>query len=101
MWSRNAAIWKRQWPPERRRCAKPWGRTPSRTRKDTSGASWNTRPYMRARAALAECLWETGERDDAVAHWQDMLRLCPNDNLGVRHILGPKLLGLNQQGRKG
>ena len=55
-----------------------------------------TRPYMRARAALAETLWETGEREEAVAHWRDMLRLCPNDNLGVRHILGPKLLGLNR-----
>ena len=67
--------------------------------EDEKGYFWGileTRPYMRARAALAECLWETGERDDAVAHWQDMLRLCPNDNLGVRHILGPKLLGLNQ-----
>jgi tetratricopeptide (TPR) repeat protein len=54
-----------------------------------------TRPYMRARAALAECLWEMGDRDEAVAHWRDMLRLCPNDNMGLRHVLAPKLLHLN------
>ena len=67
--------------------------------EEAEGHFWGileTRPYMRARAALAECLWDMGERDAAVAHWQDMLRLCPGDNLGIRHILGPKLLGLNQ-----
>jgi tetratricopeptide (TPR) repeat protein len=67
--------------------------------EEEEGQFWGilkTRPYMRARAALAECLWGMGERDAAVAHWRDMLRLCPGDNLGIRHILGPKLLGLNQ-----
>ena len=67
--------------------------------EENEGHFWGileTRPYMRARAALADCLWDMGEREDAVAHWRDMLRLCPGDNLGIRHILGPKLLGLNQ-----
>lgn len=67
--------------------------------EDEVGHFWGileTRPYMRARAALAESLWETGEREEAVAHWWDMLRLCPNDNLGIRHILGPRLVVLNQ-----
>ncbi|WP_460021429.1 hypothetical protein [Magnetospira thiophila] len=67
--------------------------------EEEEGHFWGileTRPYMRARAALAECLWDMGARDDAVAHWRDMLRLCPGDNLGIRHILGPKLLDLNQ-----
>ena len=66
--------------------------------EEEEGHFWGileTRPYMRARAALAECLWDMGERQEAVAHWRDMLRLCPGDNLGLRHILGPKLLAQN------
>ncbi|WP_417847049.1 hypothetical protein [Thalassospira povalilytica] len=69
--------------------------------EEDEGDFWGileTRPYMRACAALADCLWELGECEEAVAHWRDMLRLCPGDNLGIRHILGPKLLELNQLG---
>jgi tetratricopeptide (TPR) repeat protein len=54
-----------------------------------------TRPYMRARAGLAEVLWELGERDRVVAHYRDMLRLNPNDNQGIRHILASCLLVLD------
>lgn len=46
-----------------------------------------TRPYMRARAGLAACLWELGEREEAVDHYRDMLRLNPGDNQGIRYIL--------------
>jgi tetratricopeptide (TPR) repeat protein len=46
-----------------------------------------TRPYMRARAGLADALWMLGECDAAIAHLQDMLRLCPNDNMGLRYML--------------
>lgn len=46
-----------------------------------------TRPYMRARFGLAECLWENGDRDAAIGHYQSMLELNPNDNQGVRHVL--------------
>jgi len=65
--------------------------------EEEEGHFWGileTRPYMRARAALADCLWEMGDREEAVAHWRDMLRLCPNDNMGIRHVLAPKLLHL-------
>ncbi|MFP3896418.1 MAG: tetratricopeptide repeat protein [Anaerolineales bacterium] len=51
-----------------------------------------TRPYMRARAGLAECLWELGKHEEAIAHYQDMLRLNPNDNQGLRYILADCLL---------
>jgi tetratricopeptide (TPR) repeat protein len=51
-----------------------------------------TRPYMRARHGLAGALWDTGRRDEAVDHWQDMLRLNPDDNMGVRDTLVPHLL---------
>ncbi|MFO7917081.1 MAG: hypothetical protein R6V13_03250 [Anaerolineae bacterium] len=51
-----------------------------------------TRPYMRARAGLAECLWELGKHKEAIAHYKDMLRLNPNDNQGLRYILADCLL---------
>ena len=55
-----------------------------------------TRPYMRARAAVAECLWEMGEAAHAVEHYQEMLRLNPGDNQGNRYVLAQLLL---QEGR--
>jgi tetratricopeptide (TPR) repeat protein len=55
-----------------------------------------TRPYMRARQGLAQCLWQAGQRDDAIAHYHDMLRLNPNDNQGVRYALATWLLDLGR-----
>lgn len=46
-----------------------------------------TRPYMRARFALAECLWDLGRKEDALGHLRELLRLNPSDNQGVRYIL--------------
>jgi tetratricopeptide (TPR) repeat protein len=51
-----------------------------------------TRPYMRARAGLAECLWASGKHDEAIDHYKDMLRLNPNDNQGIRDLLLPRLI---------
>jgi len=42
---------------------------------------------MRARLGLAQALWSSGERQPAIEHLQDMLRLNPGDNQGVRYIL--------------
>ena len=55
-----------------------------------------TRPYMRARAGLAQALWEAARHDEALDHWRDMLRLNPNDNQGVRYILASGLLELGR-----
>ena len=55
-----------------------------------------TRPYLRARLGLAHALWTAGRRDEAVAHLQDMLRLNPNDNQGVRYTLAGFLLFLDR-----
>lgn len=55
-----------------------------------------TRPYMRARAGLADCLWSTGRRDEAVEHCREMLRLNPNDNQGLRYRLASMLLDLQR-----
>ena len=55
-----------------------------------------TRPYMRARHGLAAGQWRAGEREEAIAHWQDMLELSPRDNLGLRYVVIPRLLELGR-----
>jgi tetratricopeptide (TPR) repeat protein len=67
--------------------------------KEDAGHFWGileTRPYMRARAGLAQCWWLLGEREAAAAHYQEMLRLNPNDNQGVRDVLANCLLELGR-----
>ncbi|EDF7617611.1 hypothetical protein B2E57_04885 [Salmonella enterica] len=64
---------------------------------DFKGDCWSiieTRPYMRARACLASCLWDVGYYDKAISHYQEMLELNPNDNQGVRYILSSHYLDL-------
>lgn len=51
-----------------------------------------TRPYMRAKHGLAECLWAIGEHAEAVEHLQHLLVLNPNDNQGIRYLLVNYLL---------
>jgi len=66
---------------------------------EDAGNFWGvleTRPYMRARAGVAECLWEMGEARRAVEHYQELLRLNPGDNRGNRYLLARLLL---QEGR--
>jgi tetratricopeptide (TPR) repeat protein len=46
-----------------------------------------TRPYMRARAGLGQCLWMQGKYQEAIDHFWDLLRLNPNDNQGLRDVL--------------
>ena len=46
-----------------------------------------TRPYMRAKAGLASCLFFMRRYDEAIKHYQEMLELNPNDNQGVRYQL--------------
>jgi tetratricopeptide (TPR) repeat protein len=50
-------------------------------------AIMETRPYMRARLGLAECLWDLGRKDEALGHLRELMRLNPSDNQGVRYIL--------------
>ncbi len=69
--------------------------------EENDGHFWgefSTRPYMRARFALAQLLWDTGEDDDAIAHAQALLNLNPNDNQGVRDVLAGWLLFNAQTG---
>ena len=67
--------------------------------REYEGHFWGfleTRPYMRARQGLAECLWAAGRREEAVEHYQEMLRLNPNDNQGIRYRLASGLLDLQR-----
>jgi tetratricopeptide (TPR) repeat protein len=60
-----------------------------------AGGFWGhleTRPYMRARLALAGALRASGRMDDALGHYRELLRLNPGDNQGVRYLLLPFLL---------
>jgi len=52
-----------------------------------------TRPYMRARAYLAQILLEAGQIEEATAEYEVLLDLNPKDNQGLRYpLLGAYLL---------
>ena len=58
--------------------------------QDCMGDFWGileTRPYMRLRYAYAELLIQCGMMRKAVGEAEEMLKLCSNDNLGVRYTL--------------
>ena len=60
------------------------------TDRECVGHFWGiveTRPYMRARAALGQVLWDMGEQFAAIEHHRELLRLNPGDNQGLRHTL--------------
>ncbi|WP_029758107.1 tetratricopeptide repeat protein [Fusobacterium nucleatum] len=46
-----------------------------------------TRPYMRVKYQYIDVLKESGMIGAATSECEDMIKLCQNDNLGVRHIL--------------
>lgn len=57
-----------------------------------------TRPYLRARLGLADALWEVDRCEEAVAHFQELLRLDPMDSRDVRSRLVDALLLLGRDG---
>lgn len=63
--------------------------------KEDKGHFWGlleTRPYMRSKAGLAECLAISGQHQEAAAIYWEMLDLNPNDNQGIRYNLSSLLL---------
>lgn len=63
--------------------------------KEDKGHFWGifeTRPFMRAKAGLAECLSLTDQHDEAIRHYQELLELNPGDNQGIRYSLCTLLL---------
>ncbi|MBI3865548.1 MAG: hypothetical protein HY290_27055 [Planctomycetia bacterium] len=74
-------------------------RTLGEKKSQLVGHYWHileTRPYMRARLALAECLWQLGRRQESVENYLAMLRLNPGDSQGVRYVVADHLLDLNR-----
>ncbi|HLC40728.1 MAG TPA: hypothetical protein VJO34_03765 [Methylomirabilota bacterium] len=72
--------------------------------EEEAGHFWgliSTRPYMRARLGLAQCLELLGQVSDAIDHYQELLRLNPNDNQGVRDALLPALLAAGRDSEAG
>jgi tetratricopeptide (TPR) repeat protein len=70
--------------------------------EEDAGHFWGmvqTRPYMRARAGLAGCLYTLGQREEAAEHYLDMMRLNPGDNQGIRYFLANLLLELGDYER--
>ncbi len=55
-----------------------------------------TRPYVRARFRLAECLNKMSRLQEAAEHFRDLLRLNPDDEQGARFWFWPCLLRLGK-----
>jgi len=51
-----------------------------------------TRPYMRARLGLAQCLEALDRREEAIEQYRELIRLNPGDNQGVRYSFLAALL---------
>ena len=60
-----------------------------------AGRFWGivrTRPYMRARLGLAQSLEALEQRDEAIEHYRELVRLDQGDHQGVRYALLAALL---------
>jgi tetratricopeptide (TPR) repeat protein len=61
----------------------------------------DTRPFMRAKMGLGECLRAMGRAAEAVGQFNEMLRLNPQDNQGARFRLMTCLLDLKRDSEAG
>ena len=67
--------------------------------KENEGHFWSlieSRPYIRAVNGLADCFWHLDRYAESVGLYQEILRLNPGDNIGVRFILVSKLIILKR-----
>ena len=58
--------------------------------KENKGHFWGiteTRPFMTAKYSLARCFEEMGKEKEAIKIYEELLKLNPNDNQGVRDDL--------------
>ncbi len=68
--------------------------------EEAAGHFWGvpaTRPYLRACEGLAAALHEAGQANEAIAVYQQMLRLNPDDNQGIRYEIVPLLITHNRE----
>ena len=71
---------------------------------EEAGHFWGdvrTRPYMRARFGLARCLDDLAQRDEALTHYRELLRLNPGDNQGARYAFLNALLLMGRDDEAG
>jgi tetratricopeptide (TPR) repeat protein len=71
---------------------------------ENAGHFWGileTRPYMRALEGLANTLWALGEPGQAADRYEEILRLNPGDNQGVRYLFARLLLATGDHERLG
>lgn len=62
---------------------------------EEAGLFWGlleTRPYMHAKMGYADTLWALERTTEALLEYEDLLRLNPNDNQGVRYVLAVRYL---------
>ena len=68
--------------------------------EDDIGHFWGiakTRPFMRACHGLADSLHVAGQSSDAIVQYQEILRLNPEDNQGVRYEAIPLMIAHNRE----
>ncbi|MES1243533.1 MAG: tetratricopeptide repeat protein [Acidobacteriota bacterium] len=67
---------------------------------ESAGEFWayEGQPYLSARFGLAEALWETDRYEEAIAHFQEVLRLDPEDHQGALARVVDALLLLDRDG---
>lgn len=56
------------------------------------GEFWSileSRPYMRALHGLGLTAWKQSRLEEAIGVFKQMLKLNPNDNQGIRYLIGP------------
>ncbi len=70
-----------------RRGRRQWADAIKRPSSHDFWLDFETRPFMRALHLLALALWEHGERVEAIAEAESLLRLNANDNQGIRELL--------------
>ncbi len=67
--------------------------------KKYRGHFWSrveSRSYMISLQGEADSLWKQGQRDEATQIYREMLELNPDDNQGIRYLLGFRLLEAGQ-----
>ena len=72
--------------------------------EENAGHIWGlleTRPFMRALEGLALTLRESGQPEEALSIYRELLRLNPGDNQGIRYNLADLLLKLNRDAELG
>jgi tetratricopeptide (TPR) repeat protein len=55
-----------------------------------------TRPYMRARHGLGQCLEVIGKKEEALENFLEMIKLNPSDNQGIRELAVQLLMELGR-----